>query len=249
MWEFSLFFPNELFNYFCQFETELKLICQNEKNCIRVVAGEPNVFAVAIPKKVYEQNILFIKEKIIQSILVFYKPKTIIHDIRDFSINDQNNKMLIDILTNFEIESDKKEIFSKLSLCSRLYLDSFVHFRLKSMLEAWKEMATLINQNSIFLIDDKVKIDLMRFLMNGISNKSSDVVLDYSNGNIKFVQNGKELSVIEKIFYAKDIYDNLLFTLISKSPKKITISNYQMFDANFVNSVFNLFGDSVKLIQ
>ena len=117
------------------------------------------------------------------------------------------------------------------------------------MLEAWKEMATLINQNSIFLIDDKVKIDLMRFLMNGISNKSSDVVLDYSNGNIKFVQNGKELSFIEKIFYAKDIYDNLLFMLISKSPKKITISNYQMFDANFVNSVFNLFGDSVKLIQ
>lgn len=249
MWEFSLFFPDELLNYFCDFEAELKKLCQNEKCCIRIVKNGQYALLLALPTKIYEQNVAIIKEKIVQAILLYYKPKIIIQTIKDFSIKDQNNKMLIDILANFDVSSDKKEIFSRLSLCGKMYLDSFVYFKLWPILETWREMARLINQNSLFLGDAGVKTDLMRFLMSGIASQALDVSLDYANGKIKILQNGKELPSIASIFYANDIYDNLLFMLISKSPKKITISNYRQFDASFVNSVFRLFGDTVKLIE
>ena len=46
--------------------------------------------------------------------------------IKDFDIKNHDNIILLDILSNFDIEEDKKEIFNHLSLCGQLYLSSFV---------------------------------------------------------------------------------------------------------------------------
>lgn len=253
MWEFSLFFPRELLCYFEDLKTDLKQKFFNQNNCISIgVMHEEYTLMIAITKQAYNESILYIKEKIAEIILLYYKPKTIINSIENFDIKSHDNVILIDILSSFEYFEDKNEIIKKLSLLDKLYLTSFVDFKLNFLLKKWKDVANLINQNSSFLLDDSIKKELMQFLMEGIVSKTH---------HIKLLQNGKNVDVFglnndkfeeiksPKIYYSMYDYDALLFSLIKQYPKVLEIEHYKNFDIAFIQNLSDLFGSRLKLVE
>lgn len=244
-WEFSLYFPRELFIYFENLKKQLKDLLSNQPNCVSIsIADDGYCFLLALSKEAYNKNLLFIKDKIIDIILFYYKPKTIINSIKNFDIKSHDNVILIDILSSFDIEDDKKEIFKCLSLCKKLYLSSFVTFKLKNLQKRWIETAELVNQNSLFVNNKIIKKELIKFLIDGIESK-----VDY----LKLTKDGieKNNQRIENfyIFYSIFDYDSLLFTLISNYPKKIEVENYKSFDAHFIQNLYDLFGNRLVLID
>ena len=251
LWEFSLYFPRELLCYFEDLKTDLKTCLTNQNNCVSInVCDDYYVFMIALTKEAYNNYILYIKEKIAEIVLLFYKPKTIINSINNFDISHHDNVILIDILSSFEHIEDKNEIIKNLSLIEKLYLDSFVKFKLLSLTKKWKDVANLINENSLFLLDDDVKKELMQFLMEGIVTKSQHIKLTQNGENIdalKLQDNQFEKLKNQKIYYSIFEYDSLLFNLIKQYPKVLEVEHYKNFDVAFIQNLADLFGARLKL--
>ena len=245
IWEFSLYFPRELLAYFENFKTQLKMTLKDYPNCVSIsITDDMYCFLIALSKDAYNKNILFIKDKIIDIILVYYKPKALISQIKDFDIKNHDNIILLDILSNFDLEEDRQEIFNHLSLCDKLYLSSFVTFKLKSLKKRWAETAELINQNNMFINESGIKKELIQFLMEGLESKT-DIVRLTSNG---IILNTKLLDS-KMLFYSMYDYDSILFTLISIFPKKIEIENYRTFDISLIQNLYDLFGNRLVLLE
>ncbi len=245
LWEFSLYFPRELLCYFEDLKADLKQSLKEYKNCVDILIKDYfYVFIVALEKEAYNKNILLLKEKIAEIILLYYKPKTIINSISNFDMNNNENIVLIDILTSYETNIDKNFIVSNMSLIQKLYLDSFVKFKLNFLVGKWKEVANLINEHSLFLNDGGIKKELMQFLMEGLNDKVE--VLKLSKSGI--FDNDNKIKD-KTIFYSKNDYDNRLFTLINYYPKKIVIENYRDLDVEFMQILHQLFGNKIQLIS
>ena len=253
MWEFSLFFPRELMCYFEDLKLELKTILCFEKNCVGISSiNDHYVFMLALTKETYSKNILFIKERIAEIILLYYKPKSIINSIDNFDLSVHENVLLLDILSSFEFYEDRDEIVKKMSLLDKLYLNSFVKFKLTNLINKWQEISGLINQNSLFMLDSKIKKELMQFLMEGIVSRAH---------HIKLLQNGKNIEIVDvadnqvkkikccRIYYSIFDYDNLLFSLIKQYPKILEVEHYKNFDIALIQNLSDLFGMRLKLVE
>ena len=245
IWEFTLYFPRELLVYFENFKAQLKAVLKDYSNCVSIsINDEFYSFLIALSRDAYNKNLLFIKDKIIEIILLYYKPKTLINSIKNFDIKNHDNIILLDILCSFDLDDDKREIFNHLSLCNRLFLNSFVNFKLKSLKKRWIETAELINQNEMFIAESGIKKELIQFLMEGIESKV-DVAKLTRNG---IIANSKKLEN-NMIFYSLYDYDSTLFTLIRNYPKKIEIVDYKNFDARLIQNLHDLFGKNLILLD
>ena len=245
IWEFSLYFPRELLCYFETLKKELKSNFSNDKNCIDILIKDDfYVFMLALEREVYNKNILMIKDKIADIILLYYKPKIIISSIQNFDLTNQENIILIDILTSLEKSVDRAVIVQNLSLIEKLFLDSFVSFKLGFLTKKWKEVAGLINENSFFLLDAGIKLELMQFLMQGLNNDIECAKLT-TNG----LKIDNQIVETKPIFYSQNPNDNIIFSLINLYPNKIEVENYKTFDVHFVETLGKLFGERVTFIE
>ena len=245
IWEFSLYFPRELLGYFESLKKQLKQNFFNEKNCIDILIKDDfYVFMLALEREVYNKNILKIKYQIAEIILLYYKPKILIGTINNFDLSNNQNKVLIDILTNFEADLDKSLIVENMSLINKLFLESFVSFKLASLTKKWQDSANLINENSLFLQDDGIKKELLQFLMQGLTTN-----VDYLKLTNSVLTDGKNEIDNKKVFYSQTDYDNMIFTLINLYPKKIEIENYKQYKIEFLELISNLFGEKVTLLE
>ena len=253
MWEFSIFFSRELLCYFEDLKKDMKEIIGDSKNCVSISLNKDYyVFMLALTYETYNKTIMFLKELIAEIILLYYKPKTIINSINNFDIKCHDNVILIDILSSFEFEADKEEIIKNMSLLDKLYLDSFVKFKLKNLTKKWSDVSALINENSLFLLDAGIKKELMQFLMDGIKGNQKDIklVLDKKNIDAFYYENSiKKTLKNDKVYYSIYDYDNLLFSLIKHYPKRIEVEHYKDFDVAFIQNLADLFGMRLKLIE
>lgn len=245
IWEFSLYFPRELLCYFESLKKQLKHDFANEKNCIDILIKDDfYVFMLAIEREVYNKNILKIKYQIAEIILLYYKPKIIIGTINNFDLLNSQNKVLIDILVSFEADLDKATIVENLSLINKLFLESFVSFKLGGLTKKWEDSANLINENSLFLQDDGIKKELLQFLMQGLTTN-----IEYLKLTNLGLNDGKNAIDSKKVFYSQSDFDNVLFTLINLYPQKIEIEDYKQYKIEFLELISNLFGERLNLIN
>ena len=78
------------------------------------------------------------------------------------------------------------------------------------MTDKWKDAANLINENSLFLLDDGVKKELMQFLMEGLSSRSECINISQNGAKIA-CKDGENLLRCEKLYYSLYNYDSTLF--------------------------------------
>lgn len=245
-WEFSIYFPRELLCYFETLKTSLKSILKDTPSCLNMsIVGDDYCFLIAMTKDMYSKNIMFLKEQIAEIIMLYYKPKIIINSIKNFDAKSHDNVILIDILTSFDFSEDTNDIISQLSFCGKIYINSFVYFKLQKLVKSWLETGELINQNSLFMTDGSVKKELMKFLMNGIVSKLESIKLMIKNKKICF-----SLPILtQPLHYFIYDYDAVLFSLIKNYPKRIEVEDYKNFDVQFLQNLHEVFNDKLVLIE
>ncbi len=176
--------------------------------------------------------------------------QTIINSIKSFKTSfvkehinfKTKNKMklsaLVKALVNFDMGSDAKVIRYKLLLKNELNLYSFYRFRLKDLVDKWSQLVDITNQNVGFLGFDETYIDIIRFLVDGISVGEElkafmqDKVVSFYNKNDELL---KEYSFDMERFFDE---------LISHNPSKLTIHG---FSGDVNEFLMQLFADRVKI--
>lgn len=250
MWEFSLYFEKNLLCYFNQLCDELKNKFKHILHCVSIgVKQEKFVFMVAFPKQEFSNFENLIKFKIAEIICVYYKPLFIYQSINNFDLKLDDNIVLLSILSCYENQQDILQISKKLQLNSKLYLSSFVDFKLADNKMRWQEIGKLMNENAYFLMDKKVKKELAKFLLSGLQQRTAMVNIELKSNQFKVTDDQQNILLPQKVFFAKDSYDDLLYLLMNYFPQKISVRNCKQFDVSFLDKLYNLFGENLKLIE
>lgn len=248
MWEFSLYFNKQLLPYFNDLKNKLKTEFNQQINCISIgIKDEQYVLMIALPKEVFNKKHHQLKNQIAQIICLYYKPYYIYKSLNNFDITNLDNKILLGILSSYESKQDNEQISHQIHLTNKLYLQSFLNFKLKTLVNKWQEIGGLINQNSLFLIDKTIKQELIKFLMAGLQSQTEILTISKQNKTFYIFDADSKKVEINTVFYAQTMYDNLLFAIINKFPKTINIVNPKLFSVNFLNTIYLLFGDTVKI--
>ena len=121
-------------------------------------------------------------------------------------------------LLNFDKETDKFIIRKNLELGSNLFLESFFHFKLKSLQEKWAELVSLSNDNREYLISSDSFIDLLKFLVDNLDICEDEISIVKENEGYKiFINDSKQYQ--NKVFNEESVVSSV----IDLSPQKINL--------------------------
>ncbi len=150
-------------------------------------------------------------------------------------------KTIINAMTIFDSQNDKKLIKKELFNQQVGALDGFFNFRLKKIKEKWDEIIDLVNENSIVLSDCEVASEFLAFLIQSLPSTDGFVELKKINEGFLFLFNGVEAEMI--IPFGKDMVDEevVLYNLIKTLPKRIVVKNKKDFSDEFLNVIEKCF--------
>lgn len=158
-----------------------------------------------------------IERCIIKVICNFYKDRFLSDNLR-LPLHENMSLMAFKMaLINFDKETDFYIISKNLELQKNLHLDSFYHFKLKSLRDKWGELIALANENSDYLTSSEAFFDLLKFLIDNLEICEDEIdVFEEENGYyLKPDNDSVPHEVLSK--------EGLVSSLIELCPKKINL--------------------------
>lgn len=117
----------------------------------------------------------------------------------------------------FDRETDRFLTTKFLVLEKSIELESFFHFRLKSLQEKWAELATIANENASYLLGEDSFVELLKFLIDNIDFETDEIFVRIDDVKISLLDRDGNLQNTPQNFSRKDLVDFLL----TNSPRKI----------------------------
>lgn len=234
MWEFSLniktenfeiarYFYNAIFPYTKSFDG---MVTSHEDN------GYISIL-IAVPIEKSEQIKALLLCTITEVICTNFKNEFLNKNLLLPELDNASLYAFKKALLNFDRETDKYIIKKNLVLENNLYLESFYHFKLKSLLDKWEELVSLSNENKEYLISKESFIDLLKFLVDN---------LDICEEEISIVKekDGYRIYSDEKLFQEDLISnDSMVSSVIDLSPQKINLYfNETSSEINLLERIF-----------
>lgn len=151
-------------------------------------------------------------------------------------------KTLLNTMTVFDSNNDKKLIKQALFGQQIIAIDGFFSFRLHCVKDKWDEIIDLTNDNAIVFSDDEVTGEFLSFLLEAIPRSEDGVKICKLGEKIElFDKKGKKLRQIMPVGEEKTQEETVLFNLICLSPKKVLISDAEDFSHEFLAIVRKFF--------
>lgn len=245
MWELSLYFNREMLPFFLNLKNELKI---KLKDCCKSIAiFEPEqeqqfVFLLAVPFE-KKRELFSIKEKICEIIIDFYKPRFFQNKLKCLDLTSIIDFTFFCVLLNFDASFDEIEIYKNLSLLNKLYLNSFINFKLKNVTKKWQEVCNLISENNQLISALNSKEDLMQFMFENSYSRIDKLTIDAD----KLIIN--EANFKTPYFINSTQFDELIiYNAIYYSPKMLYIKNYDKLNIETLNILYSLFQEKLNLI-
>lgn len=163
---------------------------------------------------------------------------------RKLKINRENLliKTLLNTMTVFDSNNDKKLIRQELYGQPVIAVDGFFEFRLKSVKQKWDEIINLTNENSIVFSDDEISGEFLMFLLDAIPHGEEGVKICKYGGNIElFDKKGKKIKLITPVGENKTPEETVLFNLICLAPKKVLIVDDEDYSPEFLEIIRKFF--------
>lgn len=202
-----------------------------------------------------EKNTAKIKQlifnKIQEIVLMFYKPKFILKNLKNqCSLNDYKS-LFLQTLVNFDRKTDCNLMKINFVWDKNLYLSSFYNFKLKNLKKKWLEICELTNENNSFLNDENVIIELMKFLMSCVNPISKQVNVKEIDNKIVLENEEEKIIDLKKTFFVNqnNVYELLLTNIINLAPKKVNVFCSKLMDAFSLNVLNNIYGDNFKIVN
>lgn len=96
-------------------------------------------------------------------------------------------------LLNFDKETDKFIIKKNLVLEKDLFLESFYHFKLKTLQNKWSELVALSNENRDYLLTNESFIDLLKFLVDNLDICEDEISIVKEGGGYRIYTDEEKL--------------------------------------------------------
>lgn len=240
MWEITLVGKTRDLVYFEQIKYILKSKYKN--NVIVVIVNNGNVFlSIAVKNKRYIKKI---KLLIIELILKICKCEFYENSLDIFSTDKSLNAFILTTIIQMDLLDEIEYVFEHFELDNIIYLRSFMYFKLKTIVDIWRDVSEYLNINYSHNEDKELCLEFLKFLADNTQPKSE---LIYVNEN----QNKYDL---------KDIYNNnlatlsktdevgVLVSLILHAPKKIIISCVDSLSDKISILINYIFGSKVGFL-
>ncbi len=240
MWEFSLnvkaenfAIANALYNSLSKSIFQMKgVLTSNEEH------GYISIL-VAVDK-VYKEKAKFLITSCIIDIICKSFKSTFLDSYLIFPRQDKIGMLAFKkALLNFDKETDKFIIKKNLELKHDLFLESFYHFKLRSLQEKWAELVSLSNENSDYLISSESFIDLLKFLVDN---------LDICEDEISVVKEGDIYKIYSPSLQCQNntfSEESIVSSVIDLSPQRINL--YFKESSSAINLLERLFEERITI--
>ncbi len=152
------------------------------------------------------------------------------------------SKTLVNTMTIFDSENDKKLIKKHLFNQDVGAIDGFFNFRMKKVKEKWDEIIDLTNENAIVLHDKETSCEFLSFLIDAMQTNDKTVVVFKENDVFK-IKDEKGCCFNLKIPFWKNQVDEevVLFNLVCLAPQKVDVVDEKAFSKDFVYIIKRFF--------
>lgn len=221
MVEFCIYFNN--FNVANCF---IKRVCKfiNLLGGILVNISTNSSFSVLIAvKKEHKAKLKnYLRERIAETILVYYKRNYILSKLNFKRGNNFYMQIYLEALCCFDSNLDKEIILKKLKLKKHFYFDSFIDFVLGVLKNKWNELITIANDNVIYTYSDDNLLELIKFIISNLEHRCYAVNV-FSKKDCYMICDIKGEKIDDFLIENNIFYDekNLFASLVVLNPKKI----------------------------
>lgn len=234
MWEFSLNFKTENFEIAKQVHNTLLSYVSTIDGVVTSHEEAGTIFVLLAVKDEYKDKLKLVLANAVTEIICtkfktdFLNKYLILPELDMASICAFKKALL-----NFDRETDKFIIKKNLSLEKNLYIESFYHFRLKSLQVKWEELVSLSNENKEYLISRESFIDLLKFLVDNLDICEDEISIVKEKGGYRiYTDDNESLSNL----ISEDI---MVSSVIDLSPQKINLYFNEMTSAiNLLERIF-----------
>lgn len=151
-------------------------------------------------------------------------------------------KTLLNTMTVFDSNNDKKIIRRELEGLPIIAIDGFFDFRLREVKDKWDEIINLTNENSIVFSDDEISGEFLMFLLDALPQSQEGVKICGDGNKIElFDKRGKKIKMIMPVGKSKTAEETVLFNLICLAPQKVLIADESNFSREFMAIVKKFF--------
>ena len=249
MWEFSLYFDNVNIANAFRLSIYKKVKSLGGVSTVLIDNNFSKVL-IAIPKTSRKDFCIYIKDKLAENILLYYKHDYICSKLNFFMTTSTNMQVFIKALTVFDSNTDKDIIKEKIVLSDRFFVTSFIDFKLNFLKRKWDELVSLANDNEMYFFDENSFNELIKFLISNLeyryyavnifSKKNCYFICDYQGNNIV------DFLIEKNIFYD----DNMLITaLIALNPEKIIIHCNSFVKDKLIKNLYAYFSNRVEVCK
>jgi len=204
--------------------------------------------ALAVNDDKKDLAISLIFDAVSEAIIRSYKEEFLLQNLKIKLPSKVTTYAFIKALVMFDKSNDKRLIKSKLVPCEEICIDSFYRFRLWDLEKRWQEVATLVTENSGYLLASGSFTQLMKFLILTNEAEFGELHLLSEEGQIRAQgTDSKEVFVVD---YKNDDNSkiNVISEIISLAPKKIVLHSKGV-DLDLVNYITSLFEGKVSVLK
>ena len=218
MWEFSLNFNLENIDKTKRIYRTLCRFIRDDKGIVTTHKENGYIFILIAVKNQYEEKVKnIITNYIIEIICNDFKSEFL---EKNLSIPDYDKIGICaykKALLNFDKETDKYIVKKNIILDTDLYIESFYHFKLKSLQEKWKELVSLSNDNKDYFLSQESFVDLLKFLVDNLDICEDEVSVVKEEG-------GYRIFLGDKKFNTNLLSEeSVVSSIIDLSPQKINL--------------------------
>ena len=249
MWEVSICFESpKMAEYFASKINLVIKSCKGISACITL--NGQNCVLVAVPKDKEEFARDFVKQKIAECILFFYKKDYIVSKLNFEKPKTTYMNVFLQTLVCFDGEADKHFIEQCLDFDDRIFVDAVVAFKLKFLKKKWEELVSLANENVMYFLSEDSLLELIKFLISNLEHRCYAVNV-FSKSDCYFLCDLQGKRIDDFMLEKQGIYEDgsLLSTLVVLNPEKIIIHCNKFVKDKLLRNLFSLFPNRIEICK
>ena len=249
MWEVSICFESpKMAEYFASKINMVIKSCKGISACITL--NGQNCVLIAVPKDKEEFAREFVKQKIAECILFFYKKDYIVSKLNFEKPKTTYMNVFLQTLVCFDGEADKHFIEQCLDFDDRIFVDAVVAFKLKFLKKKWEALVSLANENVMYFLSEDSLLELIKFLISNLEHRCYAVNV-FSKSDCYFLCDLQGKRIDDFMLEKQGIYEDgsLLSTLVALNPEKIIVHCNKFVKDKLLRKLFSLFPNRIEICK
>lgn len=129
---------------------------------------------------------------------------------------------------------------------SKIVLESLLEFRMRPLKNKWQELCNLTNDNSTLFIQSETFIELLKFLIANLENKSECVVISFDEECVISEERGDKVLLLSNLSADDDV--GIITSVIELCPNRIKVFS-DSGHVELLNFLCELFEGRIEIIS